>query len=309
MSKAEQYQQELGPFVTKAGKQRTWPRTTGMALPFGCGHTANVRVDVPHNVVGKPRDESSAIWVLRAVNLARRISKAADCPECYAGSDLVRVRNEVEHLLQGQHLRPPAPMRGSVRMCAFAESLRHEALRERLWGIARAVPAQRLLLDDMIDQAMRARFPDMPAEHAPGMTFGRWVDQDWSNSPDLPTHTSFTRWLLLADGFSAFGDQLDPLMWVKARRISHDRRRTWEMLMLPIDPPASRVIAAHMVASLTFWETPQQALLAFDLLASRARDGEAANIAEQNEQTLADALEAIAVVRALSPDPRGSSRF
>lgn len=103
---------------------KKYPKTTGITALGSCGHEFSHRFNLPYSIVGTVRNEKHDLAVEKEKQFQLGVTAKNLCPECYASEGLRNTVQESQTLADSYNLEKFVPLKGTVRMQSFAESIR-----------------------------------------------------------------------------------------------------------------------------------------------------------------------------------------
>jgi hypothetical protein len=292
------------------------PWTTGVTGIGSCGHQYGKRVPVPHQLSGFPKTDENMKRFRAFQKSSGKALTRVECPECLANQSLRESTGLLTEIALLYETEPFPNLDGSARMQAFANSVRSDYVSDilssahleavRLW-------AHPSISDQLVVEAITARWSSARVVAPSGdlADLARAVSQ-------VGSERSPVGWVPDTDNDA---QQFHTMIWLLGRRqlqahrwkLAERRSKSWVTMrrlpilrdrLRPLDPSASDVFAAMILARSTGWPTRAELWAAFELASGFPALTLDALVADRQEMALPELMEELAVVRALTSAPQ-----
>ena len=310
--------------VTKNGKIRKYPKTTGITVTGECGHSYVTRLNTPYALIGQPRSPKAEKKLAAAIADTTTYLAKLRCPECGALDDLVEVQDRLRIYSELSSLSELKPMEGTPRMRAFAEELRFEMLDDSITAIQLAILSEAetpYMFLALAADGIRALYPSDQTEypedfkavaeklgaHQPFYRGRQRMENSKTplaaNKGDGYIVSGLAEWLLVRYKFNFIPENAleitDSTRWVKNRKGRGTSANGIYGPYFSQKLPLNIVYTALLTASNPGWKTLEEMEAAFKTLLKRM-DRSSHNIfSEHVGSPLPETVEIVQVMRAL----------
>lgn len=310
--------------VTKNGKIRKYPKTTGINVTGACGHSYTTRINTPFPLIGQPRSPKGEKKLAAAITDSINYLAKLQCLECGALGNIVEVQERLQRYSDIYSLTAMKPMEGTPRMRAFAEELRFEMLDDNITAIQLAIlheTEKPYMFLALAVEGLRALYPssqteyveelktvaDQVSSHQPFYRGRQRMEN--ANSPLAANKgegyivSGLAEWLLVRYKFNFIPENAleitDSTRWVKNRKGRGTSANGIYGNYFSQKLPLNIVYTALLTASNPGWKTLEEMEDAFKTLIKRM-DRSSHNIFMEHVGTsLPEAVEVVQVVKAL----------